>query len=179
MMFSSAPARRLPFLSLLSTIAAVLAFLGTGGPSPAAETPAPRWSVGSRHVIPADAAAGTSLEIEYRSASESIWTKSPAEAGEAGATWLIPDLKPGRYFLRSVGAKTESNFDIIPSQRADYHWVSIQPAAPFAARDGAAPSRSMAGCGCSAGGVLPATRPFPASAATTCGVPLTAKIGRW
>ena len=136
-MFSSAPARRLPFLSRLSTVAAVLAFLGTGGPSPAAETPAPRWSVGSRHVIPADAATGPSLEIEYRSASESIWTKSPAEAGEAGATWLVPDLKPGRYFLRAVGAKTESNVDIIPSQRADYHWVSIQPAAPFAARDGA------------------------------------------
>jgi hypothetical protein len=127
--------------------AALLAALLAATPAPPAVTaPAAgdRWAAGSSHGITWDAgpAASGTATLDF----------SP----DAGRTWQrIADAVPndGRYLARvpdrisdtclvrvTAGGVTALSalFAVAPSQEVtDYEWVSINPTAPFAARDGA------------------------------------------
>jgi hypothetical protein len=112
----------------------------------AATAEPPQWSVGSTHRILWDSRRfpdAAMIRVEYSSDRGQTW-QSTATSRNTGATlWTVPkEVSPSVRLRVHAGdpaaAEEVATFTVIPSQAvADYEWVSVNPKAAFAPRDGA------------------------------------------
>ncbi len=104
-----------------------------------------RWAVGSRHWIawtPIDTHGGQ-VRLELSTDGGKRWDTVNSVPDSGRAFWTVPERVSRRCLLRlsppnGGEPRVSRRFAIVPSQEVhDYRWVSVNPKAPFAPRDGA------------------------------------------
>lgn len=112
----------------------------------AAPGDSPRWAVGSTHRITWNAGrfpGAATVRVEFSSDGGKTWRPAATAPNTGEVLWTVPDAvsDAGRVQVHAGdpnAAWSGGMFAVVPSQAVpDYEWVSVNPTAAFAPRDGA------------------------------------------